>query len=85
MRRASARCAGRDQGELVSRGPWKIKARKKPLTMLEMGERVVERTKPIEYVPMGMNVKHHDVWVSQAEYDRCVALGMDVSHWTVVR
>ena len=68
----------------MSRGPWK-KKRTKPLTMLEMGERVVERTKSIEYVPMGMNAKRHDVWCSEAEYERCKGLGIDVTGWTVVR
>jgi hypothetical protein len=57
--------------------------RKKPLTALEMGARVNE--KPIDYVPMGMNAKKHNVWVSQAEYDRCKEKGIDVSDWTVVR
>lgn len=59
--------------------------RKKPLTALEMGERVVERAKPIDYVPMGMNTKRHEVWVSQAEYDRCKDKGIDVSDWIVVK
>lgn len=65
--------------------------RKKPLTALGMAERVVgdgddrKPTGPIEYKPTGLNPQKHDVWVSQAEYDRCAAKGIDVTDWTVVR